>query len=387
MINKKIIQEIIKDSFHTNTLSKFACEDFKASRIVKEQKQSFRSGFAIDRDRILYSGAYRRYQGKTQVFSFTNFFDEEMTNRSVHTTYVSQIGRSIGKILGLNQELIESIALGHDLGHTPFGHAGEEVLSECCQKFGLGKFFHNIQSLRVVDSIAKGGRGLNLTFPTRDGIISHDGEEPLTKLVPWRDKSDGDISNYIKNKKSGKVIQWMPKTMEGCVVRIADTIAYVGQDVEDAVRLKKLDWKDLPENIINYLGDSNSKIVETLINSVIVNSYQKGYISLDKTTSQMLSELKSFNYENIYKKIDIGLKDKIKKGFSILFEKYMHDLEIENRESKIFEHFLDNKENIYSANLEESKNKNAQIVSDFISTMTDRYLNQELKNFLIMFDD
>jgi len=143
---------------------------------TEEVQIRLKLSYALDRDRILYSGSYRRYQGKTQVFSFSNMFDEEMTNRSLHTTYVSQISRTIGKMLRLNQELIEAIALGHDLGHPPFGHDGEKALNTRCLKYGIGEFHHNIESLHIVDYIARHGNGLNLTFQVRDGILSHDGE-------------------------------------------------------------------------------------------------------------------------------------------------------------------------------------------------------------------
>lgn len=164
---------VVRSSEH---YSEFACKNKDAFRLKPDDNCFIRTEFAIDRDRILHSGAYRRYQGKTQVFSFTNMFDEETSNRSLHTTYVSQISRTIASMLGLNLELVESIALGHDLGHPPFGHDGEVALSKICKNASIGEFHHNIQSLNVVDYISKAGKGLNLTFQVRDGIISHDGE-------------------------------------------------------------------------------------------------------------------------------------------------------------------------------------------------------------------
>ncbi|HPH94089.1 MAG TPA: HD domain-containing protein, partial [Candidatus Cloacimonas sp.] len=153
-----------------------------------------------------------------------------------HIAYVSQIARTIGKYLKLNTELIEAIALGHDLGHCPFGHDGENTLSLCCMKYGIGEFHHNIESLHIVDHISRKGKGLNLTFQVRDGIISHDGEVHNTRLIPQTNKTEEDIQNYISAKKAGQDIQFMPATLEGCVVRITDTIAYIGQDIEDAIR-------------------------------------------------------------------------------------------------------------------------------------------------------
>ena len=152
-----LFQEI--KSAHECVLGRRAFRDGKAWRTKPEESDLMRTQFAVDRDRILYSGAYRRYHGKTQVFSFTNLIDEEMTNRNLHIAYVSQISRTIGKYLGLNTELIEAIALGHDLGHCPFGHDGEKALSECCEANGIGHFHHNIESLHIVDYISRKGRG------------------------------------------------------------------------------------------------------------------------------------------------------------------------------------------------------------------------------------
>jgi dGTPase len=338
-----------------------------------------RSAFAIDRDRIVYSGAYRRYHGKTQVFSFTNLFDEEMTNRNLHTTYVSQISRTIGKNLGLNLELIEAIALGHDLGHSPFGHDGEVALSANCVDHGIGEFHHNVESLHIVDNISKKGKGLNLTFQVRDGIISHDGEVHNTKLKPQWDKTENDIKNYIKEKKLGHKIFWMPATLEGCVVRISDTIAYIGQDIEDAIRNKVLKQEDIPEDCANYLGNRNSEIIDTLVKSVIVNSYGKDYVAFDEETSFYLEKLKKFNYAHIYTNEDVKKSQKVvEKSMKFMFEQYLEDLGRNHKDSKIFLQFLDHKGDEYLL-----RHNLAEKVRDFIATMTDRYFNEEVKHYLL----
>ncbi len=353
-------------------------------RLNPESGHSFRSAFALDRDRILYSGAYRRYQGKTQVFSFTNFFDEEMSNRSLHTTYVSQIARTIAKMLGLDQEMVEAISLGHDLGHTPFGHAGEKALCACSKKYGVGAFHHNIQSLRVVDKIAKKGQGLNLSFAVRDGIISHDGEVHSQIISPQEQKSEQDLQDYITAKKKGEACQMMPATMEGCVVRMADTIAYIGQDVEDAIRLGLIDRQDLPAEVVQNLGSTNSQIVDTLIKSVVLGSWKKKFVAFAGDTADYLKILKDFNYQNIYLRSDNDLQAKIDLGVKLLFEKYYQDLQNQKKESKIFEHFLNSKGENYLSSVRSKQD--AQIVVDFMATMTDRYFNQELKNYLVLQD-
>ena len=373
----KIFEEVKRKS--ECTLGPRAYRDADAKRMRSEEPDDMRTQFAVDRDRILYSGAYRRYHGKTQVFSFTNLIDEEMTNRNLHIAYVSQISRTIGKYLGLNTELIEAIALGHDLGHPPFGHDGDIALSDACVRHGIGHFHHNIESLHIVDHISRKGRGLNLTFPVRDGIISHDGEVHNTILYPEKDKNEARIQEYIRLKKEGMELDWMPATLEGCVVRITDTIAYIGQDIEDAIRFNLLKREDLPQKVTDKLGNTNSQIIDTLIRSVIINSYGQDWIAFDEETSYYLLELKKFNYENIYTNEKVKKSNKIiYRTMGIMFDKYLEDIEKNNRESKIFKHFLDHKSPEYREGFSP-----AEQVRDFIATMTDRYYNEEIKDYLL----
>ncbi len=364
---------------HDSLLGKRAFHDTDAWRSRKENEDVMRSKFAVDRDRILYSGAYRRYHGKTQVFSFTNLIDEEMTNRNLHIAYVSQISRTIGKYLGLNTELIEAIALGHDLGHCPFGHDGEKALSECCQESGIGHFHHNIESLHIVDYISRKGKGLNLTFQVRDGIISHDGEVHNTRLQPDKLKNEAGIQEYISSKKNGLNVQWMPATLEGCVVRITDTIAYIGQDIEDAIRFNILNRDELPKEQVAFLGNTNSQIIETLIKSVIINSYDQDWIAFDAETSEHLLELKRFNYKHIYTDENVKKSNSIiYRTMHLMFDKYIQDIRDNNKESKVFKHFLDHKTKEYL-----DRFTPAEQVRDFIATMTDRYYNEEIKEYML----
>lgn len=380
-MDKNKLQEIYQKNIKMidDNFSQYATHNNRAYRLKAEDNDYTRTQFAIDRDRILYSGAYRRYQGKTQVFSFTNLFDEEMSNRSLHTTYVSQISRTIGKNLHLNTELIEAIALGHDLGHTPFGHDGEVALSKVCKQYGIGAFHHNIESMHIVDHISNRGKGLNLTFQVRDGIISHDGEVHNAKLIPKADKTEADIQNYIEKMKSGQKVSWMPATLEGCVVRISDTIAYIGQDIEDAIRYKILQRQDLPKDCVAHLGNTNSQIIDTLVKSVVLTSYNKNYIAFDEDTSNYLLKLKKFNYDNIYTNASVKESKRIiNRSTEILFNQYMEDIETHNSNSKIFKHFLNKKTPEYC-----QKFSNAEKVRDFLATMTDRYFNEEVKHYLL----
>ncbi len=359
-------------------LSRFATKNSEAYRKVAEHEKRLRGPFAIDRDRIIYTGAYRRYQGKTQVVYFSNLFDEEMSNRSLHTTYVAQVSRSIGRILRLNLDLIEAIALGHDLGHPPFGHDGEEILNDCCVKYGIGRFHHNIESLFIVDQITNHGKGLNLTFQVRDGIVSHDGEVHDEQLHPKRDKTEKDLEEFIKRMKTEDTTS-PPATLEACVVRISDTIAYIGQDIEDAIRMGFLNRDELPGDAVHKLGSTNDEILSTLITNVIYNSFNKEYVAFDKETSDALYELKRFNYKKIYNHPWIK-KEKftIRRGMIILFDKYMVDLEKKHVDSKIFNHFLNHKSEQYLKDTND-----VEKVRDFIATMTDRYFNQELEDYIL----
>ena len=338
-----------------------------------------RSPFALDRDRILYSGAFRRYAGKTQVIYFASVLDEMLTSRIIHTLSVSQVARTIGKFLRLNQELIDAIALSHDLGHSPFGHDGEKFLSEICEEHGIGQYHHHIQSLHIVDRVAKRGRGLNLTFQVRDGILSHDGEVHNQQLVPQRNKTEEDLQQYIRRKKAGENVEMMPATMEGCVMRISDTIAYIGQDIEDAIRIGIIKREDIPKELQEKLGRTNGEIMDVLIKDVIYNSFEKPYVCFSEEISDALLQLKRFNYEKIYYNPRIKRDhDKIQRGFRILFDHFLNDLKNNRKESRIFKDFLATKVPEYW-----ETTSDAEKVRDFIGGMTDRYFVEVLKEVTV----
>lgn len=383
----KELGKIIKER-QEQSLTEFAAKADDAIRKVPEE-HNIRLPYAVDRDRIIYSGAYRRYAGKTQVMYFSSLKDEQITTRIIHVHLVSQIARSIGIALGLNLDLIEAAAIGHDLGHTPFGHDGERFLSRQCEKHGIGKFHHNIHSLYLVDEYSHGGKGMNLTFQTRDAIISHNGEIHQTKIEPYRKKTEADIQNYIKGM-SGVVadatkldtkakVDTPPFTLEGCVIRISDTVAYIGADIEDAIRLEIINRDDIPKNCVEKLGRYNSKIVDSLVKDIISNSYGHDYVAFSKDISDALLELKKFNYKMIYGHEKVKAENKkIEKGFEILFDAYLEDIEKENRNSDIFKHFLDNKKEVYH-----EKTKPAEKVRDFLASMTDRYFKYQLEKLMI----
>lgn len=246
-----------------NPLAAFADRSTGRPRAEVPDDNDVRTCFQRDNDRIVHSKAFRRLMHKTQVFLSPE--GDHYRTRMTHTLEVNRIARTITRALGLNEDLAEAIAMGHDLGHTPFGHAGEAALSSC-----LGKpFYHNEQSLRVVDILANDGQGLNLTNEVRMGILGHTGP-------------------------------YLPETLEGQIVRRSDQIAYVNHDIDDAIRAGILSASDLPKSIVAVLGERHSQRIDTLVCDVIQTSREAGTISLTPAVEKALKDLRSFMFENVY---------------------------------------------------------------------------------------
>ncbi|MCF8000302.1 MAG: deoxyguanosinetriphosphate triphosphohydrolase [Halanaerobiales bacterium] len=305
-------------------LSKFAQLSINsAGRQYKEEPDDFRTCFQRDRDRIIHSKAFRRLKHKTQVFIAPE--GDHYRTRLTHTLEVSQIARTIARSLRLNEDLTEAISLGHDLGHTPFGHAGEEAINQVCE----GEFSHNKQSLRVVNVLEKRKEdmpGLNLTKEVRDGISNHTGE----------------------NK---------PETLEGCIVRIADRIAYINHDIDDALRAGLIELKDLPQKAIKVLGETHSQRIDTMVRDMIIESENKNEIKRGEKVYKATQKLRKFLFENIYfgssaKKEE----DKAKRLIKLLYDFYKEKPE---RLPKEF--------------LKETNDNIEQIIIDYIAGMSDRY--------------
>ena len=329
--------------------------------------EGYRQTFSVDVDRILHSRAYTRYIDKTQVFYLIRH--DHITHRVLHVQLVSKISRTIGRYLGFNEDLIEAISLGHDIGHTPFGHDGERFLSELCKSNGIGYFEHNVQSVQFLDRVERKGRGWNLCLQTLDGILCHDGEIHNQALKPDREKTFETLEREMSVKKSDPSTKLIPMTMEGCVVRMADTIAYIGRDIEDAIRLDMIKRSDLPKESVDILGNTNGTIVYNLVTDIINNSFQNGFIAFSREVSDALKRLKEFNLEHIYMNPKIKKHSgTIKKLFKMLFETYLEDIETENRSSVIFTGFLENMSEDYLNNYQKE-----EIVRDFIAGMTDQY--------------
>jgi len=329
--------------------------------------EGYRQTFSVDADRILHSRAYTRYIDKTQVFYLIRH--DHITHRVLHVQLVAKISRTIGRYLRFNEDLIEAIALGHDIGHTPFGHDGERFLSELCYASGIGYFQHNVQSVQFLDRVERKGQGWNLCLQTLDGILCHDGEIHNQALAPDREKTFETLEREMSVKKSDPSIKLIPMTLEGCVVRMADTISYIGRDIEDAIRLNMIQRSDLPKESVDILGRTNGTIVYNLVTDIINNSFQNSFIAFSREVSDALKRLKEFNLERIYMNPKIKKHSgTIKKLFGMLFETYLEDIETENRSSVIFTGFLENMSEEYLDTY-----RKEEIVRDFIAGMTDQY--------------
>ena len=336
-----------------------------------ERQGSYRQDFSLDVDRILHSLAYTRYIDKTQVFYLIK--NDHITHRVLHVQLVSKIARTIGRFLGLNEDLIEAIALGHDIGHTPFGHDGERFLSRICEAHGIGSFQHNLQSVHFLERVERKGRGWNLCLQTLDGILSHDGEVHDERLQPDRNKDFDKLDREMLAKRNNPDLSLRPMSLEGCVVRMADTISYIGRDIEDAIRLDLVSRSDLPGEAVAVLGSTNGTIVYNLVTDVINNSYRQPYLAFSREVSQALKTLKDFNLERIYMNPAIKRHTlKIEQLFVLLFNRYMKDLQTANKESVIFEGYLSDMDQRYL-----DEHQPAEIVRDFMAGMTDHYFLQQ----------
>lgn len=302
-------------------LSKYAVRSAETKgRLREETSCDFRTEFQRDRDRIIYSNSFKRLKNKTQVFCAPE--GDHFITRMTHTFDVAQIARSIARTLSLNEDLAEAIALGHDLGHTPFGHVGEKVLD----KLSFHGFMHNEQSLRVVDVIEKAGRGLNLTIEVRDGILQH--------------------------KSSGK-----PMTLEGEAVSLADRIAYINHDIEDAIRGGVIKEEDLPKRAVKVLGNKTKTRINTAIADIWKTSLDQPFVRMSDEVMAATNELRDFMFENVYALTNKAMQDRAERMLTQMFEYFMSH--------------IDELPKGYLTNLE--KDGKDRVVCDYISGMTDRY--------------
>lgn len=352
-------------------LSQFACKDEQAIRFKKEKEDKYRSPFFRDIDRILYSLSYLRYADKTQVFTFNE--NDHISKRMIHVQLVSKIARTIGRNLELNEDLIEAAALGHDLGHVPFGHVGEAILNQISLEENEGYFNHNIESVRVLMTLEENGQGRNITLQVLDAIMCHNGELPRQKYMPVTKTKDDFLKQYYDSYKDKDLIKKLiPMTLEGCVVRISDIIAYIGKDIEDAITLGKIKKEEIPSSITDVLGFTNREIINTIVRDVIENSKNKPYIVLSDPIYNALLALKQFNYDYIYSKANTK-KDlqNYEKMFRDLFNLYKKDLLNNQKNSSIYKFFLNDMSHEYINNTSVSRK-----VIDFLAGMTDDFIKK-----------
>ncbi|MDO5155093.1 MAG: HD domain-containing protein [Eubacteriales bacterium] len=337
-----------------------------------DRNKLLRPAYIRDVEKIMHCPYYNRYADKTQVFSF--YKNDDITRRALHVQLVSRIARNIGSLLGLNVDLIEAIALGHDIGHTPFGHAGERYLNECLREHTGRYFNHNVHSVRVLDGILQ----RNVSLQTLDGILCHNGEFAMQEYRPTQMgdfcKFDAKFEEcYVNQDAIGKLV---PYTLEACVVRICDMIAYLGKDRQDAKRANLI----IEDRIFDEqaFGKSNPEIINNLIVNIVENSYGKDCILLDEEYYKAIKATKKENYEKIYfnESIDRLYEEKIRPMIHQVYERLLSDLKQHNDKSVIFRHHIDflNEDNAFYGvdNYLEVTEEN-QIVVDFIASMTDDY--------------
>ena len=333
-----------------------------------DKSNLWRPAYVRDVEKILHSPYYNRYADKTQVFSF--YKNDDISRRGFHVQLVSRIARNIGRLLGLNLDLIEAIALGHDIGHTPFGHAGERFLNELYHE-NTGRYFnHNVHSVRVLDGIFN----LNLTLQTLDGILCHNGEFECKEYRPAPLDNFDDFDKKVEEcyVDQSAIKRLVPSTLEACVVRVCDMIAYLGKDRQDAVKARLIEDESIFDS--SPIGSFNAAIINNLIVNIVENSVGKDYIRLDDVHFDALRSGKYENYEKIYN--DGAVADKydtiIRPMFARVYNALLDMLVKEDTNSVIYRHHIDfvNSRRRDAEYLLTEKN---QIAVDYIASMTDDY--------------
>lgn len=372
-MNNQIINNMKK---YGNLLSDFASKNEDAVRLEVFDKD-FRTEYFRDIDKIIYSLSYTRYIDKTQVFS--NIENDMISKRMSHVQMVSKIARTIGRALNLNEDLIEAASLGHDLGHVPFGHEGEKILNEISLKYNEGYFAHNVQSVRTLMNIENNGLGNNICLQVLDAILCHNGEMIQNIYMPVKKTKEEFLNEYYGSYKDKEILKKIkPMTLEGCVVRISDVVAYIGKDIEDAIRLGIIKKDDIPKDISKVLGNTNSEIVNTIVKDIINNSLDQNYIKLSENIFNALKNLIEFNYSNIY--LIANTKEellKYKNMFNELFDLYYNQITHNMINEDIYKYFINDMDNKYVINTSP-----ARMVIDFMAGMTDDFFIEQHKKYL-----
>lgn len=374
---EKEIENEVKERLdnHETCFSEYAFKSDNAE-YYKEKHLDIRPSFFHDTDSILYSKCYSRYIDKTQVFYLIE--NDHITHRVLHVQLVSKIAKTIGRFLGLNEDLIEAISLGHDVGHTPFGHNGETYINNWFASKGFDeKFEHNIQSFRLFHEIENHGKGYNLSVQVLDGIICHNGEKMEDSYSYNADKSKELLLSEYQDSLKGNLASknMKPMTLEACVMRISDIISYVGQDVKDAITVNLISESDIPKTITDVLGNDNSEIVNNLIIDLVNNSFGNDRLCFSKEIDGALKELKDWNNKNIYgNPIKIVQDDKLSNLFINVMDNCYSELKNEIKNSVILNWAKNDVSEEYYINTPQER-----ICADFVSGMTDKYLINSFK--------
>ncbi len=375
-LSEELQNRIIEDRAN-HWQNPYACPNENVIRRKESREYIWRPAFVKDCEKIMHMPLYNRYADKTQVFSL--YKNDDISRRSSHVQLVSRIARNIGSMLGLNVDLIEAISLGHDIGHTPFGHAGERKLNELYYGHTKRYFNHNVHSVRALDRMYQ----LNLSLQTLDGIVCHNGEMELEKYQP-NPYSDFDTFDekieacYVDKGADRKLI---PATLEACVMRVSDIIAYLGKDRQDAEKLGLFDKK--PEYANSAIGTQNAEIINNMIVNIIENSYGKDYIKMDEEYFEAFSAAKKENYQLIYgnEKIDNVYRDVINPMMEAMYDRLLVDAKDRNKDSILYKHHIEYVQNYieYYSDVKYEENDPDDIVVDFIASMTDDYFVEMYK--------
>jgi dGTPase len=364
----------IADLRASGRMSEFATRNEDAIRRVDEARDVpdvLRPAFNRDIEKILHTGSYNRLAGKTQVFSFRA--DDDITRRGLHVQLVSRVARDIGQALGLNVDLIEAIALGHDVGHTPFGHAGERFLDAIYHKRTGRHFRHNVHSVRVLDTVW----GRNLSLQTLDGVLAHNGECELqtfrTSGLATFDEFDRLVEDsYVGDHDFMKTVR--PMTLEGCVVRVSDIIAYVGKDRQDAIRARHVDADSFDDGMG---GRYNSWALQAFITDVVEHSFGKDSISMSEAAFREMKRAKQENYERIYTTSEVQgeVSRAVEEVFECIYDKIYSDLVSGDENTPVFKHHVRPTEEQlgYYGRTYDWQSDLDRTTVDFIASMTDDY--------------
>ena len=371
---EKIIHTtLLETKLADERLSAYATKNSECIKVKKTIQPSMdfdiRWPFEKDIDRILYSKSYSRYVDKTQALSF--FSNVHITKRSLHVQWVSRIARQIGRGLNLNLDLIEAIALGHDLGHAPYGHVGEKAINDCLKERKFGYFCHNANSVRHLLFIERYGRGYNVSLQVLDGILCHNGDILSKVYKPQRNKTiaqfwqEYDHCWHIKDY-SKKIV---PMTLEGCVVRISDVISYVGKDIEDAIKVGIIQESDLPDEVVRILGKDNKAMINRLIADIVIHSYDKPYLSFSNEVFHALTILFDFLSTHIHHHPTLVKEnEKLTRMVKELYNAFYLDLIDDIDENHGIDLHVKKMIDSYKVAPKEL------IVSDYLSGMTDSYV-------------